>query len=193
MGQFACKHVKKAGKINTRYVWLFCVGFAFAVLCFLATNAAMEPFSSSEFCGKCHEMKTLYEGWKQSGHYVNVSGTVTECIDCHLPPKDEFFRHLSAKAYIGLRDLVKHYLGRPYDEEKMRQKVLENIPDSICLRCHSNLLGKPSTPAVAILHAPSTEPNAPTCVECHNDMHPRPDSSGEEASGEGQTEAAAEQ
>jgi nitrate/TMAO reductase-like tetraheme cytochrome c subunit len=193
MGQCAGKHVKKSGKIKVRYIGLFCAGFVFAVVCFLLVNAAIEPFSSSQYCGSCHEMETLYEGWKQSGHYVNVSGTVTECIDCHLPPKEKYFSHLSIKAYEGLRDLIKHYLGHPYDQEKMRENVLGKIPDARCTRCHSNLLGKPSTPAVAIMHTPSAEPNAPSCVECHNDMHPRSDSSGEGRPGEEKPDANAVQ
>jgi nitrate/TMAO reductase-like tetraheme cytochrome c subunit len=193
MGRFTKQYVKKAGRIKVKYLVLFCAGFAFAILCYFATNAAMEPFSSSEYCGTCHEMQTVYEGWKQSGHYVNVSGTVTECIDCHLPPKDQFFRHTSVKAYEGLRDLVKHWLGRPYDEQKMRERVLGKMPDARCTWCHGNLLGKPSTPAVAVMHTPSTEPNAPTCVDCHNDMHPRTDSLGESAPANEQVDANAGQ
>ena len=161
------------GKIKIKFLGLFCAGFLFAILCYFAVNAAMKPFSSSEYCAGCHEMETVYEGWKQSSHYTNASGTVTECIDCHLPPKHQFFRHMSTKAYEGVRDLILHRLDRPYDEEKMRERVIGKIPDSRCTQCHSNLLGQPSTPAVAVMHTPSTEPNAPTCVGCHNDLHPR--------------------
>jgi cytochrome c nitrite reductase small subunit len=193
MRQVAVKRVRKAGKIKVRYLGLICAGFVLAIVCYFAVNAIMEPFSSSAYCATCHEMETVYEGWKQSGHYVNVSGTVTECIDCHLPPKDQFFRHMSVKAYEGLRDVVIHWLGRPYDEEKMRERTLWKMPDSRCTRCHSNLLGKPSTPAVAVMHTPSTEPNAPTCVDCHNDMHPRPDSSIKKDPADEQTDPNTEQ
>ena len=79
---------------------MFLAGFVFALLCFVALNAAMVPVSKSEYCGsKCHEMNTAYLTWELSPHGSNSKGIRVECIDCHLPEKEKYFAHITAKAY----------------------------------------------------------------------------------------------
>jgi len=162
-----CKTVKKRALT-------FLAGFAFALLCFVALNAAMVPVSKSEYCGsRCHEMNTAYLTWELSSHGMNANGICVECIDCHLPAKDKYFAHITAKAYEGAKDIYKHYFGGEYDREKIRQKVLDHISNQRCLHCHDNLLAKPSGSAARIAHtAVSAEPEAPEnrCVQCHEDI-----------------------
>ena len=162
-----CKTVKKRALT-------FFAGFAFALLSFVALNAALVPVSKSEYCGsKCHEMNTAYLTWELSSHGMNANGIRVECIDCHLPPKDEYFSHVAAKAYEGARDIYKHYFGGEYNGEKIRQRVLDNISNQRCLHCHDDLLGKPGSSAARIAHtAISVQPEAPEnkCVECHEDV-----------------------
>ncbi len=149
----------------------------FAVVCFLAVNKAAARFSASEYCGgKCHEMSAAYRSWELSVHYANDSGVVAECIACHLPSKDKFFKHMAVKAYAGTRDIYKHYLGGKYDPEKMRKKVLDRLPNERCLNCHSNLLGKAGSSAARIAHQAVLNPpegSRPKCVECHRQIHER--------------------
>lgn len=151
----------------------FLVGFVFALLCFVALNAAMKPVSTSEYCGtKCHEMDTAYQSWKLSMHGANEKGLRAECIECHLPSKDKYFTHIVTKAYEGGKDLYKHYFGGEYDVEKVREKVLEHISNGRCLSCHVNLLVKPSSDEAGEAHAESlSSPDVSEnrCVECHED------------------------
>jgi hypothetical protein len=62
----------------------------------------MVPVSKSAYCGsKCHEMNNAYLTWELSPHGTNSLGFRVECIDCHLPVKDRYFAHITAKAYEG--------------------------------------------------------------------------------------------
>lgn len=152
----------------------FFVGFVFAILCFVAINAAMEPVSKSEYCGtKCHEMDTAYQSWKLSVHGANIRGLRVECIDCHLPSKDKYFTHIVAKAYAGGKDMYKHYFGGEYDIEKVREEVLAHMSNEKCLGCHVDLLARPGSEIVREMHAESlSSPDVleNRCVECHEDI-----------------------
>ena len=161
-------------KIMKKRILTILAGVFFAILCFVALNAALVPVSTSEYCGsKCHEMSTAYLTWELSPHGSNAHGVRVECVDCHLTPKDKYFTHITAKAYAGAKDTYKHYFGPEYDTERIRKKVLGHISNQICLHCHDNLLGKPGSSAARIAHtAVLAEPDAleNRCVECHEDV-----------------------
>jgi len=152
----------------------FLAGFVFALLCFVALNAAMEPVSKSEYCGtKCHEMDTAYRSWKLSIHGANERGLRAECIDCHLPSKDKYFTHILAKAYAGGKDMYKHHFGNEYEIEKIREKVLDHISNEKCLSCHVDLLVKPSSDEAKEAHMESLsspDESENRCVECHEEI-----------------------
>lgn len=159
--------------IVRKYRVAFFAGIVFAVLCFIGINAAMEPTSKSEFCGsQCHEMKAAYRSWELSPHGANKYGFRVECIDCHLPPKDEFFRHIIAKAYDGGKDVFKHYFIGDYHVEKARTKVLEYIPNKRCIHCHDSLLTKSGSSAARKAHMEVLNPSDDEfkCVDCHEDV-----------------------
>jgi cytochrome c-type protein NapC/trimethylamine-N-oxide reductase cytochrome c-type subunit TorC len=166
--------------IVCKHIVPFFTGIIFAVFCFIGINAAMEPTSKSDFCGgKCHEMKAAYRSWELSPHGANKDGVRVECIDCHLPPKDEFFRHITAKAYDGGKDVFKHYFIDGYDIERTRKKVLEHFPNKRCLHCHNSLLTKSGSSAARKAHMEVLNPSDEhefRCVECHEDVaHQRED------------------
>ena len=161
---------KKAGSFK-KLIYAFGAGFLGAMLCFVVLNAAMEPVSKSDYCGgKCHEMNTAYRTWELSTHGANKYGFRAECIDCHLPPKEKYFRHILAKAYEGGKDVYKHYLGGEYQIEELRKRVLEKIPNERCLHCHDDLLAKPDSPGARTAHAEVLNPPRGAefkCVDCH--------------------------
>jgi cytochrome c-type protein NapC/trimethylamine-N-oxide reductase cytochrome c-type subunit TorC len=150
---------------------IFLVGFAFAILCFIGINVAMEPASKSEFCGsKCHEMKIAYRTWELSVHGANKYGFRVDCVNCHLPPKERYFTHVATKAYVGSMDIFKHFFIGGYDIEKARKKALEHMPNKRCVHCHDSLLTKPGSSSARKAHFASlSQPDAPEnkCVECH--------------------------
>ena len=173
MGKHNQKLIKWIFGVLKKRALTFSVGFIFAVLCFVAINAAMKPVSTSQYCGtNCHEMDTAYQSWKLSTHGVNENGLRAECIACHIVSKDKYFTHLAAKAYVGGKDLYKHYFGGEYDTEKIREKVLEHISNEQCLNCHVDLLARPGSDEAKEAHMESLSlPDDPEnrCVECHEE------------------------
>ena len=174
MGKFVKKAVGWVFGVLKKNALTFSIGFVFALLCFVALNAAMEPVSKSEYCGtKCHEMDTAYQSWKLSVHGTNEKGLHSECIDCHLPSKDDYFTHIIAKAYAGGKDLYKHHFGGEYDIEKTREKVVDHMQNELCLECHVDLLAKPGSDLAKEAHMESLKfPDEPDsrCIECHEDV-----------------------
>lgn len=163
---------------TVRRYWIpFALGLIVAVVGYIAITITAERFSTPQYCGAtCHEMNTAYRTWELSSHHANKSGVGAECIDCHLPPEKNFFSHMTAKAVAGAKDMFKHHFGGPYDVEKMRIKVLENIPNSRCLKCHNNLLVKPSSSGVRAPHQELLNPakgGKLRCVDCHDKLHER--------------------
>lgn len=159
--------------MKKRRILVFALGFVFAIVCFVGLNAALAPLSTSAYCGgACHEMRTAYQSWELSSHGSNKYGFRVECVDCHLPAKDKYFRGLAAKAHAGGKDLYQHLFGDEYDVEKMRKKVVGKMPNHRCQNCHDDLLARPHSPGARTAHqAVVTEPDKPEhrCVECHED------------------------
>lgn len=149
----------------------FLAGVSFSVLAFLLINVCLAATSSSEFCGaKCHEMNEAYRSWELSPHGNNEKGLRVACISCHLPPKEKFFSHMTAKTYTGVKDVYKHYFGPSYDADKMSKEVLEHLSNKTCTYCHKSLLTTPGSAAARNAHvAALSEPDRPEnrCVECH--------------------------
>ncbi|MHC4594874.1 MAG: cytochrome c3 family protein [Planctomycetota bacterium] len=149
----------------------FLAGLIFAILCFVGINTAMEPASKSEFCGStCHEMKAAYRTWELSTHGANEYGFRVECVDCHLPPHHEYFRHVATKAYEGVKDICKHIFIGEYNFEESLKRARAKMPNKRCMHCHDNLLTKPGSSAAIKAHKASlANPDEPEnkCVECH--------------------------
>ncbi|MFH1371710.1 MAG: NapC/NirT family cytochrome c [Planctomycetota bacterium] len=156
----------------------FIAGLVFALLCFVVLNAAMEPVSASHYCGSnCHEMHRSLHTWQESVHGGGSKGLQAECIDCHLPDKNDYFRHIIVKAYSGGKDMYKHYMGRwfgtKYEPEKIRIEVLDRMTNEKCTRCHVDLLSKPSNEMIRDAHMEALKTDEKEsqlkCVECHED------------------------
>jgi len=153
-----------------KYAVSFIVGFAAAVLCYIVINDIVDRFSSPEYCGSCHATKLSYQSWKKSIHYKNDSGVMVDCIDCHLPPRKDFFRHLTAKAIHGTKDLYRHYMGIRTDPNELREYVTKTMPDARCTICHDGTLTTAGTRAAQIAHKAALE-KGERCLDCHTPMH----------------------
>lgn len=177
MSIFRTNFVKNFFKVARKCILIFLPGLVLAVILCLAINKISKPFSTPAYCGsKCHEMDTAYKGWELSIHNTNSKGLVAECIDCHLPDKGNFVVHMTSKISIGIKDLIKHHFGEEYDVQKIRQKVLDSMPNERCLACHANLLGKAVSSAAKTSHLEDLSPsgkNESKCVKCHNNLHVR--------------------
>ena len=155
-------------RVSGKTVTIFAVGAA----CMVAFDHVTVPFSQPKFCVSCHQMEKPHATWQQSSHFVNRSGVTVNCIDCHLPPKDDRIAHFTARFWAGAKDLSVSLVGG-YNPEASRQEVLRTLPTARCLRCHANLATHAtSTRPVKIVHATD---RAHACLACHDQLHgPRP-------------------
>jgi len=136
----------------------------------------MGPLSEPEFCASCHELEPVHMRWQKSGHHVNSAGVSVKCIACHLPPRDHYISHLVAKTLTGTKDTFIHFFGGEFDEETLRKRVTDTLPSERCLYCHDNLLSKPRSRSIKIVHTTAVEQCGASdrnhaCTTCHNDLH----------------------
>jgi nitrate/TMAO reductase-like tetraheme cytochrome c subunit len=161
-------------KLIERLFFLAC----FLAACVLLALEATEPFSKPDACIECHEMKPVHERWSKSAHFSNASGITVECIDCHLPPREDTFEHLAVKTQKGAQHGWTHFTGE-FDQAKSRKLVLDTMKNQQCTHCHDNLTAKSSTPAVGAVHATAlaeTDKKTRTyaCTTCHAFLHTDP-------------------
>ena len=68
--------------------------------------------STNDSCMRCHYHEEADRLWKQSSHYLNESGVVTDCAACHLPPKEDgvvrYYMVLSFASQGGRRRPLLH-------------------------------------------------------------------------------------
>jgi nitrate/TMAO reductase-like tetraheme cytochrome c subunit len=162
-----------------RHIVAFVLGFAFALAAYLSIGALEGPFATSTFCGTaCHELKPAYDTWLESPHNINSQGLKAECVECHLPPQDQFIYNLYEKARTGSVEVWRHYMGPAYDRQKIIDRVKAGMSNDTCLRCHKDLLVKPGSQAVMYMHKGAlAHPDDPygKCVACHTVHGPKTD------------------
>ena len=81
--------MSKTGKKKTLLL-VALTGVVVGVSLMIAFNYMWVKSSKTESCMACHFHPESDASWKQSVHYNNGSGTMTECAACHLPPKGSF-------------------------------------------------------------------------------------------------------
>jgi len=130
----------------------------------------LEWTHSNAFCASCHEMDGAVGSWTASTHTINSSGMHVDCIECHLPPKDDIVRFTAVKAAMGLKDVTSHLLDRPYDAGATSERLLKTLPDSACTKCHAELFSPEMTDAGRIAHRAYLYPKTGqrrNCLSCH--------------------------
>ena len=81
-------------------------GIALGLCIALALTRVETDTSTNEYCMSCHYHEEADLLWKQSPHYLNGSGVVTDCAACHLPPKEAGLnRYYMAKLTSGAKDI----------------------------------------------------------------------------------------
>jgi len=156
----------------------FFLGFVTALVVAVSMSAGIDSFfkarSSPEYCGSCHELEDAYNSWTGSVHNVNAEGLSVACIECHLPPRDNYLKYTCSRIKTGAKDALKHYFSDDFDAEKLRKEVREHMPPERCLRCHGNLVAEPRNGAIRIAHTESLaklDSEHHTCLACHERLH----------------------
>ena len=98
--------------------------------------------SKNESCMACHFHPESDASWKQSVHYNNTSGVMTECSACHLPPKGSF-EYVKAKIATGTKDLWSYMTKKTEDVDWDSKGELEYaqtiVYNESCKACHVNI------------------------------------------------------
>lgn len=150
-------------------------GLLIGVVLMAVFGGQMNRTSSNEYCMSCHVHTQADSDWKKSMHYNSKSGVKTDCISCHLPPKEAgIVPYYMAKAKMGTKDL---WAKMTKDTDKIdwnAKRELEHarkiVHNSSCESCHVNLFpeGISDDGITAHLHY---EENAKKlgldCISCH--------------------------
>jgi cytochrome c nitrite reductase small subunit len=156
---------------------LVAAGVVLAFPLFSLTYYTMVRTSTPEFCSSCHEIVPAYNDWKTSSHVVNTKGFVADCMDCHLPAPHDTFDFFYSKTAHGLKDVVLHFVGEPYDRAAMRRQAWRNIENAQCQKCHRNILYMPQKRGAMLAHRTVLYPRPgyeQQCTDCHRHLVHKP-------------------
>ena len=120
------------------------LGLLLGISLMLVLGSLSVKTSTNEYCMSCHYHTQADADWKKSSHYLNSSGTATDCAACHLPPKEDgYLRHYMAKAKMGAKD---YWAKMTKDAEQIDWSAKRELGhagrivyNSSCEKCHVNL------------------------------------------------------
>lgn len=159
-----------------KLVLLISIGVIVGVGAMVCFNTVMKKTSTNESCDACHVHPHVTESWKRSVHFNSKSGVMTNCVDCHLPPKNSS-KHTIAKMELGIKDMWS-YITKDSADFNWKQKsrlehAIKYIPNESCVACHSNLFPARLTNDGITAHL-YYEQNAEKlniqCISCHLDV-----------------------
>ncbi|NOU22033.1 MAG: Denitrification system component NirT [Methyloglobulus sp.] len=174
---------------SARYSIMFLIGtgFLLGILLWEGFSWGLEKTNTLEFCVSCHEMRdNVYQEYKQSAHYSNLSGVRASCSDCHVP-KD--FSHKIIRKIQASKEVWGNLTGVIDTKEKFEAKRLEmaksewarmKYSDSReCRNCHQYDAMKLNTQdkSARKKHEQAAKPDSgKTCIDCHKGIvHDLPD------------------
>lgn len=146
------------------------LGFGAALTSVYLTHAGLKHASTDEFCASCHVHPHATETWEESSHYKTRSGTVTHCVQCHLPP--DGMEHYWEKAKAGARDVYGYYFKDisqiDWEAKATLEQAVHFTFDSACTSCHVELfpLTLDEKGVEGHLHY-RRNPDTLRCINCH--------------------------
>ena len=167
-------NLKKSSK--RRLLVIFSFGLIIGVVIVLFGNKAMYYTGTDEYCASCHIHPHSIDSWKRSAHVNNRTGVTVNCIDCHLPPKGNFY-HFREKARTGLKDLwsywTKDSASINWERKRQLDYAVNIVYNESCKRCHVNLFprGLSADCGTAHLYYEAHEKRLNLqCINCHLDV-----------------------
>ena len=167
----------KMGRIKKKkYKKIFVFGLIVGIALFISAYQVSIYYSSNESCMSCHIHPHAEKNWKQGVHVNSKSGVTVNCVDCHLPPKDQTWNHYSAKVKLGVKDLwgylTKDSADINWDMKSELEHAVKFIPNESCKACHKNLFPSRITNDGIISHFYYEENEKKLdlqCINCHLD------------------------
>ncbi len=93
MSRFSKRNRRPGKKKHGRRGLILLSGIIIGIVLVAALYQTSVYFSTNESCMMCHVHPHAEESWKLSTHVNNGSGVMVNCVDCHLPPKDNTLEH----------------------------------------------------------------------------------------------------
>ena len=170
------KYGNKCKRFLKKRFSYFLIGSVVGIGIALSLYQTSVYLSTNESCMMCHVHPHVEASWKLSKHYNNLSGTKVNCVDCHLPPKNNTWDHYSFKIQLGLRDLwgylVKDSADFDWDKKSELEHAIKYIPNESCKECHHNLFPEKMTDDAITAHLYYEENEKKLdlqCISCHLD------------------------
>ncbi len=177
MSKRARRERKTGKKLHQRKGFYLTIGIFIGIVFVAALYQTSVYFSTNESCMMCHVHPHAEENWMLSVHVNNSSGVMVNCVDCHLPPKDDTWAHYTAKISLGARDLWGYLTKDPakidWDKKSELEHAVKYIPNASCVKCHQNLFPEGISDEAITAHL-YYEENAEKldlqCISCHLDV-----------------------
>jgi len=157
--------------------FLLLLGIITGMILSLSLYQTSVYFSTNDSCAICHVHPHATESWLLSSHVNNASGVKVNCIDCHLPPKNQTWNHYSAKVKLGMHDLwgylTKDSADFDWDSKSQIENAVRFVPNQSCTECHANLLPQGISDAGITAHLYYEENEKKLnlqCISCHLDV-----------------------
>jgi len=158
----------------TRHVVIALVLGGLAGIGFMVFLIEFDHYTSSEaFCTSCHSMVLAAEPYRESAHYLPVSGVRASCGDCHVSPG---VFAATWDHFLGGKDLFRQIFGADYDDPVVNTLHLPDAAFSArewfrrndshtCRRCHVQdaIVGKRAD--TRAIH--QEDAKGKTCIDCH--------------------------
>lgn len=172
-----------------------------AILCLIAgvmiggaavmgTGVVFYKTSTNESCEACHIHPESTKSWEKSVHHNSKSGVVTNCVDCHLPPKGTL-KYYVEKVKTGGKDVWSYITKDSTDINWSAKNELEHaqkfVYNESCIKCHENIFTATLSDDGLTSHLyyeSNAEKENIQCISCHLDAgHYNPNYSHSQMSG----------
>jgi sulfatase modifying factor 1 len=125
-------------KLPIIIIILLLIGLVF----FFSIQGVDKITSSDTSCMSCHVHSHAENSWLQATHHNNKGGVVVHCVDCHLPPKNQF-NYWPKKMKAASRDLYSYWFKDidkiNWDEKSQLDHAKMHTFNESCINCHENL------------------------------------------------------
>ena len=150
-------------------------GLAVGIISVVAFLAVDTYTSTNDSCMRCHYHEEADLLWKQSSHYLNGSGVVTDCAACHLPPKEDgIARYYMVKIKMGAKDMWAKMTKDKDEIDWAAKRSVDHaeriVYNASCLKCHQNLFPEGISDdgiAAHLYYEENAEKLHLSCVSCH--------------------------
>ncbi len=167
----------KKNKWHQRKSFILWIGILIGIIFVASLYQTSVYFSTNESCMMCHMHTHADDAWKLSVHVNNRTGTMVNCVDCHLPPKDDTWAHYSSKVKLGVRDvwsyLTKDSADIDWERKRELDQAIKYVPNASCVKCHQDLFPAGISDEGITAHMYYDENHEKLnlqCISCHLDV-----------------------